>query len=167
MPSYQYRKSHCGDKTVVKSSYLHNGISYTGKTVSLYWIRALLLACIVRWTLSMMLLFVVQISSQYTIWYFIVRRSWSSQVMNHVAVASLPMFHVVQIWKHKWQQTGRQMVQTYLPNTIESAFPDITLQTIISRSNRLRSKSGKFKRLFRYRSKKTSKPHVTGHCEGN
>ena len=36
--SYQYRKSHCGDKTVVRSSYLHNGISYTGKMASLYWI---------------------------------------------------------------------------------------------------------------------------------
>ena len=32
MSSYQYRKSHCGDNTVVRSSYLHNGISYTGKT---------------------------------------------------------------------------------------------------------------------------------------
>ena len=32
MLSNQYRKSHCGDKTVVRSSYLHNGISYTGKT---------------------------------------------------------------------------------------------------------------------------------------
>ena len=41
MPSYQYRKSYCGDKTVVRSSYLHNGISYTGKILSLYWIRAL------------------------------------------------------------------------------------------------------------------------------
>ena len=40
MLSYQYRKSHCGDKTVVRSSYLHNGISYTGKTTSLYWIGA-------------------------------------------------------------------------------------------------------------------------------
>ena len=40
MPSYQYRKSHCGDKTVVRSSYLHNGISYTGKMTYLYWIRA-------------------------------------------------------------------------------------------------------------------------------
>ena len=29
--SYQYRKSHCGEKTVVRSSYLHNGISYIGK----------------------------------------------------------------------------------------------------------------------------------------
>ena len=38
--SYQYRKSHCGDKTVVRSSYLHNGISYTGKKTSLYWIGA-------------------------------------------------------------------------------------------------------------------------------
>ena len=35
MPSYQYRKSHCGDKTVVRSSYLHNGNSYTGKMASL------------------------------------------------------------------------------------------------------------------------------------
>ena len=42
MSSYQYRKSHCGDKTVVRSSYLHNGISYTGKMSSLYWIGALL-----------------------------------------------------------------------------------------------------------------------------
>ena len=35
--SYQYRKSHCGDKTVVRSSHLHNRISYTGKMTSLYW----------------------------------------------------------------------------------------------------------------------------------
>ena len=40
--SYQYRKSHCGEKTVVRSSYLHKGISYTGKMTSLYWIRALI-----------------------------------------------------------------------------------------------------------------------------
>ena len=41
MSSYQYRKSHCGDKTILRPSYLHNGISYTGKMTSLYWIRAL------------------------------------------------------------------------------------------------------------------------------
>ena len=41
MSSYQYRKSHCGDKTILQPSYLHNGISYTGKMTSLYWIRAL------------------------------------------------------------------------------------------------------------------------------
>ena len=39
--SYQYRKSHCGDKTILRPSYLHNGISYTGKTTSLYWTGAL------------------------------------------------------------------------------------------------------------------------------
>ena len=39
MTSYQYRKSHCGDKTILRPFYLHNGISYTGKT-SLYWIGA-------------------------------------------------------------------------------------------------------------------------------
>ena len=45
MLSYQYRKSHCGDKTILRPSYLHNGISYTGKTASLYWIGALV--CII------------------------------------------------------------------------------------------------------------------------
>ena len=40
MPSYQYRKTHCGDKTILRPSYLHSGISYTGKVTSLYWIGA-------------------------------------------------------------------------------------------------------------------------------
>ena len=44
--SYQYRKSHCGDKTILRPSYLHNGISYTGKMTSLYWIRAQVLTYI-------------------------------------------------------------------------------------------------------------------------
>ena len=44
MSSYQYRKPHCGDKTVVRSSYFQNGISYTGKTTSLYWDGPLVLA---------------------------------------------------------------------------------------------------------------------------
>ena len=42
MSSNQYRKSHCGDKTILRPSYLHNGISYTDKTTFLYWIRALM-----------------------------------------------------------------------------------------------------------------------------
>ena len=36
--SYHYRKSYCGDKTVVRTWYLHNWISNTGKMTSLYWI---------------------------------------------------------------------------------------------------------------------------------
>ena len=40
MSSYQYRKSHCGDKTILRPSYLHNGNSYTGEMSSLHWIRA-------------------------------------------------------------------------------------------------------------------------------
>ena len=46
MKSYQYRKSHCGDKTILRPSYLHNGISYTGKMTSLYWIRGLALVLV-------------------------------------------------------------------------------------------------------------------------
>ena len=42
MTPYQYRKSHCGDNTISRPSYLHNGISYTGNRTSLYWIGALL-----------------------------------------------------------------------------------------------------------------------------
>ena len=39
MLSYQYRKYHCVDQTILSSSYLYNGISYTGKKTSLNWIR--------------------------------------------------------------------------------------------------------------------------------
>ena len=41
MLSHQYRKSHCGDKTILRPSYLHNGISYSGMKTFLYWIMAL------------------------------------------------------------------------------------------------------------------------------
>ena len=41
MSSYQYRNSHCGVKTILRPSYLHNEISYTGMMSSLHWIRAL------------------------------------------------------------------------------------------------------------------------------
>ena len=41
MTSYQYRKSHCGDKTILRPSYIHNGISNAGKMTSWYWIRVL------------------------------------------------------------------------------------------------------------------------------
>ena len=40
MLSYQYRKSHCGDKAILRSPYLHSGIFYTGKTTFLHWIGA-------------------------------------------------------------------------------------------------------------------------------
>ena len=40
MLSYQCGKSHCGNKTIVRLSYLRNGISYTGEMASLYWIGA-------------------------------------------------------------------------------------------------------------------------------
>ena len=43
MSSCRYRKSHCGDKSILRPSYLHNGISYTGKMSSLSWIRTLII----------------------------------------------------------------------------------------------------------------------------
>ena len=50
MTSYQNRKSHCEDKTILRPSYLHNGISYTGKTTSLYWIRAQVIIHAAQWS---------------------------------------------------------------------------------------------------------------------
>ena len=39
MSSYQYRNSHCGDRTSLQLSYLRSGISDTDLTTSIYWIR--------------------------------------------------------------------------------------------------------------------------------
>ena len=39
MPSCQYSESSCGDKTVIRSFNFYNGNSYTGNTISLYWIN--------------------------------------------------------------------------------------------------------------------------------
>ena len=50
MSSYQYRKSHCGDKTILRPCYLYNGIYYTGKMSSLYWIGAQYIASINKYS---------------------------------------------------------------------------------------------------------------------
>ena len=38
---HQYKKLKCGDKTILWPTYIHTGISFTGKNISLHWIRAL------------------------------------------------------------------------------------------------------------------------------
>ena len=40
VPSYQYRDCHFGDKTILWSSYLHNGIPYPSEMKILFWIGA-------------------------------------------------------------------------------------------------------------------------------
>ena len=40
MLSYHYKKSYCGDKATLQLPYIHNEISYTSKTASLYWNKA-------------------------------------------------------------------------------------------------------------------------------
>ena len=64
MTSYQYRKSHCGDKTILRPSYLHSGISYTGKMTTVYRIRALCILpeiCCTYWLC-------LQYFRRYTLW---------------------------------------------------------------------------------------------------
>ena len=41
MTSYQYRKSHWGDKAILRTSFLHNGLSCIGQATSIYWIGVL------------------------------------------------------------------------------------------------------------------------------
>ena len=80
MSSYQYRESHCGDKTVVRSSYLHNGISNTGKMTYLYWISPLV-PCI-TWVCSYSSM--PQLKSRFSLT-TMVGREWMS---NHTLIKS-------------------------------------------------------------------------------
>ena len=137
MSSYQHRKSHCGDKTVVRSSYLHNGISYTGKT-SFYWIGAqdadtlmtmrglhgkLSIADVVSAT-PVLLLHILS--------YFIGKNRTVTLFTRHQRVVSLQWRHNERdgVWNHRRYD--------YLLN-----------------------------RLFRRRPTKTPKLRVTGLCGGN
>ena len=109
MTSYQYRKSHCEDRTILRPSYLHNGISYTGKTTSLYWIRALV--------------------------YWMGAASFNEVSDTHLRMSSSTVLQ----WRHNGcDGVSNHRRLDYLHN-----------------------------RLFRHRSKKTSKLRVTGLCEGN
>ena len=71
MTSHQHRKSHCGDKTILRPSYLHNGISYTGKMTSQYWIRAQLILPITgtwvlfiygQWEMTLQMLYLLSLA---------------------------------------------------------------------------------------------------------
>ena len=57
--SYQYRKSHCGDKTVAISTYLHNGIFHSDEMVYWYWIIACAFCCCCRLLLLLVFIFVL------------------------------------------------------------------------------------------------------------
>ena len=72
MSSYHYRKSHCGDKTILRPSYLHNGISYTGKMTSLYWIRHQVISlALEQWNIWYNLM---------TLWYHCCSKPWRTWV---------------------------------------------------------------------------------------
>ena len=56
MTSYPYRKSHCGDKTIIRWSYLHNGIPYIGKMTYLYSTSSLICFLHLLWFLLCVIL---------------------------------------------------------------------------------------------------------------
>ena len=88
-------KSHCGDKTILRPLYLHNGISYTGKMTSLYWNSALEFR-LSSTNPSIYFLFQVRSSSpMFSCWSWLAYRSssWSS------AWDSLPHWDLYHIGK--------------------------------------------------------------------
>ena len=139
MTSYQYRKSHCGDKTILRPSYLHNGISYTGKTTSLYWIGA---------QTSQRMWILGTIPSRYfpcNFSYFLMPQKRCSQnvwplIEVHQVLISLNMWLCISL---QWRHNERDGVSNH------------------------RCLHCLFNCWFWWRSKKTSKIRVTGLCAGN
>ena len=116
MSSYQYRKSHCGDKTVVRSSYLHNGISYTGKMSSLYWLRALLTKYSFIhswWSYNFPIFRCVPPHGHWSItspWWLLMasRRtvSWTSSTERNSGRSSLTLLTTPLLWRYRLQRVS-------------------------------------------------------------
>ena len=98
MSSYLYRKSHCGDKTILRPSYLHNGISYTGKMISLYCIRAQALYSSLRLDSSEQCNHMMIVTMH-------VKQFWRSLVRSTPGRAHSPLWltirHLYQFWCHQ------------------------------------------------------------------
>ena len=103
--SYQYRKSHCGDKTILRPSYLHNGISYTGKMTSLYWIRAQ-----ATWTHSMLTCVCIRA------WIIIVLSHYNDVVMSAVAsrISSILMVCSAVCSDARWRKYQRSALLAFV-----------------------------------------------------
>ena len=112
---YQYRKSHCVYKTVIRLSYLHNDFSYSGKmSSSLYWIRAHMVIRVVapfqypiRW-----LVISSHEDSKPWEWYFSLLNLWLSeslrqpQCISNGVYCSLLLSHRCQFENLKGTQPG-------------------------------------------------------------
>ena len=109
MSSYQYRKSHYGDKTI--PSYLHNEISYSGMKTSLYWIGAQTLLYIIPcwiqlcynhstvllvWNYWLEWLVFVQRCRHFFIFIFSITLKWN----NYVYANGYALYHF------RWKQPG-------------------------------------------------------------
>ena len=105
MSSYQYRKSHCGDKTVVRSSYLHYGISYTGKMTSLYWFSPQILTRMAHWKLHLV---------SYNSW------DWHAKRYDH------------SICQSRYFETVRDLMITYLIRYFRSLKLDCLFRSLSS-----------------------------------
>ena len=117
MSSYQYRKSHCRDKTILRPSYLYNGVSYTDKMTSLYWIRAQLTHCGLRWSYESTALdiaicnqrYVVQYSPRIVhivcvLLYFIVVRNRHILPKSFGVTFLVPVKQAWKIWVNGWHE---------------------------------------------------------------
>ena len=126
---------------ILRPSYLHNGISYTGKTTSLYWIVALLPKIHKPWDKW-------PIRNQLPpgrpiIMNLIQKATELLNIFINFCKEFLKNIHQRHVWPLRWRHNERDCVLNHQPY-------DCLLN-----------------RLFRRRSKKISKLRVTGLCAGN
>ena len=106
--SYQYRKFHCGDKTVERSSYLQNGISYTGKMISFVLNRPPGICSWYKTKLSIYAFFIVELGSMI---YLLLSIIWWRVTLNHVMTRRC----LVATWGAFYQE-GSALIPAWISN---------------------------------------------------
>ena len=124
LPLCQCRKSHCGDKTVIRLSYLHNGISFSGKMTSLYWIRALEAASIVSCHFTSAWKHVVKVRWSYDHLYLL----WWNYIMVPEQVLGVSLLHSLSV-RNIFMGFHVNGNVTWATISIKTVFPGVKILT--------------------------------------
>ena len=103
---------HCGDKTILRLSFLHNGISHIGKTASSYWSKALGLTQCVCLAYHYSVVIIDAMASQITSLAIVYSTVYSgADRRKHQSSASLAFVRGIHRWPvnspHKWPVTRK------------------------------------------------------------
>ena len=171
MSSYQYRKSHYREKTILRPFYLHNGISYTDKMISGPWSisNAYQTKNDLPWCINYVECFI----------HYLNMRNYTAEPNRIIAMQILHFKKnkMLCVDVCKYVSECRHYLPcislNYKPN-VSSVALHLNLSSALRwRHNGHDSVSNHqphhclLNRLFGCRSKKTSKLRVTGLCEGN